>query len=657
METTTAKAKLTRVGNDNPFRGKVAMLTVLKKAYQATTESALVPVLRSAYNEIQTQQDFEMFCILLISIGDIQNREHRILKNTVTDEIDQGGNSLRIQFFWAIKWLVNTHPDVFFKLIAIIGEYTNIENLFYYQVRTDRKSGKLLEVRSIIPTDPTKRMEFLQVITNYLAYKISSSDTTAVEHETLAKYIHTPKFSTRKRQYRNKKGEVTVVRTPIKEHTREKESFEFELCKMLSEKLDWEVVQYPKNTRFLGIEKYKKLNLVQTESTLFASKEILDFNKEQFHNWLNRIPSEARYRVQKRLFNKTDKGLVPTTKWVTDTVNLPEWYTLWLNSKEAALETVKELQEKKKLDGLSTEEEKMLKQATKASKVNTGASTLDDSFVEFFLTGNKSAAEREIVIQSLLNNLTVNVPVFVVVDKSGSMSSPVVLKTISLPVINVAAFAAYVFLTKNPNAHLGNMLAYFDSSTKLVVDASFAATHQGNKFMATATTKYINKIIDPTKKAIENYNTVLSLLLPPSGYTDINGVGKLVQNWVVQGETQEEKERRAETFRAYQVILVISDSEFNNKGSAVASLLEMRRTLMSIGWDGVIVVWDVKGTDNNPFDDVENVIHLSGTGVGTLNTIFKNIHDIDVVDVYQPLLSLYRSNRYDPVKAALAQTM
>ena len=44
------------------------------------------------------------------------------------------------------------------------------------------------------------------------------------------------------------------------------------------------------------------------------------------------------------------------------------------------------------------------------------------------------------------------------------------------------------------------------------------------------------------------------------------------------------------------------------------------------------------------------IILISFIPIGIINQIFTNIHDLDVIDVYQDLKSLHASNRYQIIK-------
>lgn len=640
-----------RIVNDNPFYGKHHLLSLGKNLLKVQNKRDAFTMLNTAWASCTTQDEKALFYILVMSVGDIQNREHRYLKTTTTGQIDGGGNSMRLQFLWCLQWMIAYTPDNFFKLMFLIGEYTNIQNLFYYQLRTDRLKGKVLEVRSIVPENPEKRAEFVQTVAGFLAGLMQNTNTPIVQHESIAKFLHVPKFSTRKRTYKQKDGSFKSVRTPIQEETREKEKFEAELCEAISEALGWEIIRYPKNTRYIGIETYKKTYLVETEATLFSNRLILDFDETAFHNWLSKIPSDARFRVQRRLFNKDAAGkLVKTEKWVGKHGNLADFYDSWLKKKDDALKVVKQLEVKKEQQGgLTKQETVQLAKAKKESKVNVGATNFLDLFVDIRMS--QSVEEQELKAQTMLNAVDVRVPVLVLCDTSGSMGGKgLTYKNASFSRIDLARLATTIFLAKNPSPEGAALLGHFGNTCELLSDGSKAIA-KDNRFMQ-GVTKTVDFLYHKGKTFIENY-TNISRFLMPNGMTNVTSFAAVLERWVNQ-VSGAECEMRKEVFNGYQVLLIISDGEFNNSYSATSSLQQLKHSLLRItGWNGVIVVWDANESiqQSNPaFENVENIIHYGGVNPSILTTLFKNIHDLDIIDIYEPLLSLYRSNRYAPIR-------
>ena len=60
------------------------------------------------------------------------------------------GNALRRQFHKVLVELKEDHYPTLVKLMPVIHEFTNFENLLYPKNKTDRKTGKLLEGTSAV---------------------------------------------------------------------------------------------------------------------------------------------------------------------------------------------------------------------------------------------------------------------------------------------------------------------------------------------------------------------------------------------------------------------------------------------------------------------------------------------------------------------------
>lgn len=103
----------------------------------------------------------------------------------------------------------------------------------------------------------------------------------------------------------------------------------------------------------------------------------------------------------------------------------------------------------------------------------------------------------------------------------------------------------------------------------------------------------------------------------------------------------------------YPVFLVISDGDLNSYGGAADSLKKVQMEMRQwFGWEGVIVVWDVKESEPTAkFDNMENIIYYPFTNPQVIEQIFSKIDDIDVIDIYTSLKGLYQSNRYQPVQS------
>ena len=646
---------------ENPFYGERALLDMaqqMNKMTDSVTKSQVHSHLDNAWKSCGSDKlKRELFFVLMFSFGDVANREHNVfVQKYGKGKIESGGNSLRKVFIYSLEWLVKNNIEQFFEFLPIISEYTNLENPFMYQIRSDRKTGKIKEVISIVPKTEKERALFIDRVAGYFADLIREVRTSELQHQLLSKFLPKPKFSKRTRLVTSKKtGETSKVKYAMQKETLEKEIFERDFALALSEKLKWEVVKYPSNTRFIGLEQYKAKHNRTSEAYMFSSKAVLEMDKEQFHKWLDTLPSGARFRVQRRLFRLEDKKMCPTDKWIGKYGNFSTFYSEWLAQKEKAATVVRELETKAKENGgiasLSEEEKATLKEATKASKVNTGAETLIDTMADVFKYA-QSKKEFDLKVDNMMRKIDVKVPVMVVADVSGSMTHhSVTHKGVTFFPRDMARMAATMFLTKNPDPSLQNILITFDAKANIITKKSVVATTGSNRFMAGHTT-VVDELVNTKKPFSENYDSI-SRFIGAGGSTNLATVPIALKKWV--DENPAESEMRKEMINQYPVWLVISDGDINQAYNATASVQDfMMKMKQWFGWNGVLVIWDVKNptasNEPNKFENIENVIYYGSFNAQTVTQVFSNIDDLDVIDIYQPLLSMHRSNRYDLVK-------
>ena len=59
--------------------------------------------------------------------------------------------------------------------------------------------------------------------------------------------------------------------------------------------------------------------------------------------------------------------------------------------------------------------------------------------------------------------------------------------------------------------------------------------------------------------------------------------------------------------------------------------------------------WGFISTPINRFEGIENMIYIPAN-IAQIEQFLTNFKDMDIMDVYTPLQSLFRSNRYDIVR-------
>lgn len=660
---TPTKTKL-EVAKGNPFYGMNASLVLLQQCSKMTdspSKSAIVQLLTNAWKECST--DFnkrQMFWSVVFSFGDITNREHNIFKKQAIQNVDQGGAGLRKVFLYCLEWIHNNLPDQFYKFLPVFGEYYNLGALTMHHILwTDRFKGTIKEIFKINVN--------LDRLTDHIASVLNDPKTTENEKKLWARWLwHVPSSSGRKgitivdaknikkvvkTKESAKEGDIILYKRSKQEETLKKDKFVLKCIHKLSEKMGWEIKKCKFNFKYAGYMKFRHKYMLDTEASLFSSGRIRNFSKIQFMEWLDKLPSGERYAVQRKVLTLTEKKeLVPKDKWILDSgENVGTLFLEWLNFKDAAQDTLRNLTAEDK-KSLGAEE---VKKVEKAAKVNVAGTSMIDVVAEL-LGGKKSLTEANVLAQSILDKIKLEVPVLVVADTSSSMGPNfgrgIRHKDFEFHPNQIAAMMATIFLTKNPNPELQNIFVTFNDVAQVIVSGGDATKAGKNSFMVTSNTK-VGSLVDPGKSFVENFNNI-GKYMPVTGGTNFACVAEYLKRWVEEGGGIY-SEVRKEMINNYPVWLVISDGDMNHMNNAAASMSDFQMKMRQwFGWNGPVVIWDVKQVEDkdNKFKNLENVVYYSGYNAATLNQLFNNIHDLDIIDVFTPLDTMFKSNRYQPVR-------
>lgn len=625
------KVKMSAV-NENPFYGKTALKNLLNTGKSVNSKYQMDSLLNQAWSETKNDKTLrEMFFIICFSIGDITNRKHNIFKQ----DVDNGGEACRPQMMWILSWIRKNHSVQYYKFMfnRIITEFISWFAILAGQVRTT-KGKKNIDIAATETYNVLKEHD-LNKVAEFIADRLKNGS--LIDKIMLAKWLVKPRLSKRQKiNYQTKEKSGT---RDLQQVTKDNMQTKVNLYRILSEIMNWEVIYHPKNIQFKGLEEFKKEYNQNLESVLFSTKQICNLDKEQFFKLLNECPSGARYRIQRRLSTADNqcKG-----KWFNKQTgtDLGVWFHDWEDFKTVKQQEQRELTEKVRQGTATAADKKQLQQVKKEAKVTTGATSLMDQISK--LMNNQS---DDLLIQSIMDKIKFEVPVLVVSDCSGSMSG--------LPT-RIARLLTTVTMLKNPSPDLDNLLVRFGSSCEFITDYSKGEIQQ-NRFMTSKST-VVDKLIDRTKTFTWNFNNLSKFINSNMGGTYFNTVSEKLTSWV--NENPLFKQHRIEQLQQYPVIIVVSDGDMNSDYTAGESMNRFMNGMRQLGWNGVVVVWNVKeGVNDNylsqwgdKFANVPNCIHYYGYNLGIINQIFTNIHDLDVIDVYQDLKSLYASNRYQIIK-------
>jgi hypothetical protein len=610
------KVSLKTPASENPFYGKLALF----EFYQSAQSGKITPaILTNAFRDCKTDQDKQLFWIIAFSCGDISNRTHNVLRNETS--LDNGGNSNREAFRTILNWTRLNHPTQYLKFVTsdCIRQYTTLDNVLASRVKTKTGSKQVTEnINMLEGVD-------LQLVAKYLANIIRKGN--VVDCMIIAKFLTNVRTS--KRQKLDRTTREKVGQRELSDLVKANMKLRSKFYDLLSVELGWEVSRGEKYKKHTGLAEWKKQYNQELESVLFSTGKINDLDKIQFNDLLDKMPSSARFRTRRRLLDGDDKL---KSKWKAD---LGKWLLKWETNKAKLQETQRELTEKIRLGTASEEDKIALSQVKKAAKVNTGGETMFSILKKM----QQSTTQLNLNAQSILDQVKFDVPVLTIADISGSMTG-------------VATFMARLLSTitmlKNPSNELDNVLITFGSEANVYTDGSTGTTRP-NRFLQGVATK-VEKLIDRTKPFSENYGNISKFIDSNGGSTNFTSVADTLGRWIESDPLT--KQHKIEQLQGYPVFVVVSDGDMNRLSNAAQSMLDFRRKMLNYGWDGVVVIWDVVTGRDEPskFAGVPNTLHIMGYNAGVINQIFKNIDDLDVIDTYLPLKTLYMSNRYEMVK-------
>lgn len=645
------------------YSASLALLQQVSKMIDKPSKSVVMNYLTAAWKECSGNlESRKMFWSVVFSFGDVVNREHNIFRKKGIKNVDQGGNSLRKVFMYCLEWMNINTPEQLYSFFPVLGEYYNLGAMTMFNIIwTDRFKGNVLEHYQI---DIDKDR-----LTSYIAGILSDSKTSESDLKLWAKWlwrVPTGQVRTHKRvitdkglksmqrKYNNtslKVGNIALVSSPKQSKTLQKDREILECIKLLSEKMGWLVKSYKTNILYSGYKSFRSKYLGDTEAHLFSSQKIKEFSMNEFIDWIDVQPSSARFRVQKRLFESVDGKLVSRKKWFNNQgTDMATFYDKWLADKEVAQNNLRSLTTEEK-ETLAKEDPKVLREIEKKAKVNTGAETILDNIAKLLSGGDK--ATTNVVCQSILDKVKIQVPVLVIADTSSSMShNTVTHKGITFKARDMAAIATTIFMYKNPSETAKDLLITFSSTSRVLHDGAKGVFTGGSNRFLQGTNIDVVKLIDRTEDFLSNYARI-GKYVNANGATHFSAVCDLLDSWVKEDENL--LAHRREMVNQYPVILVVSDGDLNDDYTAKASMEKFQSKMREwFGWDGVIVVWDVQtaqvAQSQSKFEGIPNVMYYGGCNPGILNQIFTSIDDLDVIDVYTPLLSMYRSNRYEPVR-------
>lgn len=603
--------------NENPFYGMKNCLTL----FENTGNTITTDMLDKAYQECNTKEKKELFYSLLFSIGDITARQHNIFKGK---KRDNGGNANREGFHEVIKWIWNHSQEQFarFLIKGLFNEYVGFDLLLRNRIKSDRK-GKVISIYN-----PFANAFYRQTIVSYL-YSVIKGNNPYNKH-LVAKFLTLPRLTHRKGHKKMLKETYQVM------------WYRAKLLEELSRLMGWEYELTSTKADFKGYREWRKQYNGELESVLFSTGAIFEFNRDEFIQWLDKLPSQARFRVKNRVFYSINKSTKEKTG--EEVLKYPRhklWYQEWEKYKEEKQAEQRVLEEKVRQNQATEEDLVKLQKVKKEAKVTVGATNFNDLYDDI-LAGRID----KLKLESFINKVNLPYNSLVVIDDSGSMwGEP----------FRFAQFIAAVCLAKNPDDDARNLIGMFGSSSEWYSFIDCKAQSTPNSLMRTKVAKTVTEpLYNPMKSFYDNYKNIASFLQAKfrGGYTDVASIPDNLYNKV------QENPELLDTLKSYPIWTIISDADFNNMPNPKASMQELfDKCEKYFGFKPFVIAIAIDKNKRNyrfsnravEFEGIDNFMYIP-SNPAQIEQFLTNFKDMERFDPYTPLLSIYRSNRYDLVR-------
>jgi hypothetical protein len=596
--------------NENQFYGMQNTLSIYQHASKGGHISRAM--LEGAWKEAKTIDQKAVVLSVLFFIGDVVGRQHNLFEG----KIDAGGNSQREVFRDDIIPFLVSRVDklstaVKLNLIGLITEYTTLDNVVAVRVKTQKKTTKVVGVIDMVSVFG------VGVVAEYIAFIIRSGS--PFQKVCVAKFVTRPRFSKRPKAKK------------MLEETKQVMAVRADLLTKVSESANLHFTNKGNYIDFDGFYAWRKEFNQTFESVLFSTQSIKDLDKEQFIELINNMPSDARFRVRNRvLFNE---------KWVA----LKPWFLEWEKYKEDKQTEQRKLEVKLENGGATEADKAKLTKVKKEAKVTTGAISFDGMF-----KGIVNGTIDKVKVQPFLDKINLPYNNLVIMDDSGSMKGSWYHAHPDFKPYQFAAFLATIFLTKNPDEDARNLIGLFSNECRLYNGISSKSTAPNSILRGRTVATPTQPLINAEDHFLDNQRRMANWLGSAcmNGATHISRIPDSIHQWT-QGDSA-----KIEELAKYPVWTLISDGEFNNMHSPEASMNDfMARCLKYFGFKPFIILVDVnQGVPNvTRFSGIDNLMVVP-PNPASIEMLLTNFKDMDTFDVYTPLLSLSRSNRYAPIR-------
>lgn len=598
--------------------------------------------LTAALREVKSNDLVLMLERIMLSVGDV-SRQHNILKE-LGIKSETGGSQERQVFRSVLRWWAANLPESFAKNLRVFVEFTNYENLWFFQNTTDRNTGRLTGTEVFLPMP--------SVVHAFIAQQIRAGR----DLQLIAKQL--PSLTN---------GAMRTQKKVVKSINR---FDEFSLASLKLPETAWvkvngnivskdsnvnagDVVSWPRAKQSFSLEKQLKItawvkglcevmgwsandynefrSTQDTPEQKFASQSIRTMAKSEFMKFMDQLSGGQRHRVTHSIAYKDEQGnLQPQAKWD----NLGVWYIEWEANQTKVADKLRTLATQETVRDTTDEKATLMKQFK--TKV-TGKGTVD-ILLDMF-EGRKTDEQINNNYQMLLEKMDLIANVFPVVDGSGSMDQALRLENGQrLSPRQIVYAMAIAFSTRNPVAHFRNTFGWFSHQFHIVGNSNYV-DERPNQFVSRQSfVKQVPRynVLSETKTFTENFKSMKE--------ADPNDVSSTNPMAVVEHFVALVKKGLCHVEDLPQALLYLTDNEFNT-GLTVKEGAELAR---SIGWNPLQVFWGITGINpaiEKMISSLPNALMVSGFNESKLSQVLRGIKS-GSIDVEDELWAMYEDKRY-----------
>lgn len=603
----------------NEFAGMYGTLTLYQKCSKGIAPSKME--LMNAWREASTPDKKALLFTVLFFVGDVTGRQHNMLPG----KVDKGGNAEREVFRDVLIPFLVSKTKKFTKvqkrqLAFLVMEYTTLDNVVAARIQTKKMTKNVTNVINMIEVfGETTVLD----LCNWIITKGSHFHRTC-----LAKFLTRPRLTKRSKSTKMLSETLEVMKT------------RFNLIKKISDTHNFLIERKGKQGQryivFTGFFAWRKKFNTEFESVLFSSGKIKEYDKMQFHALLEKMPSDARFRVRNRvLFDEKNK-------WGS----LGVWYKEWETFKENAQTEQRDL-EAKIVGGSAVDADELqikLAEVKKKAQVNSGSV----NFLKMFDSIVQGKVDR-VAVQPFLDKVVLPYNTLVFVDNSGSMKMSWNQQGRNYTPRDLATFMATICLTKNPDAEARNLLGLFSIECQMYNGISTTTTSSNSLMVGKKVSHPSVPLIKEEDHFLDNLDRMRKFVNDNQRnfMTNVASIPEDLNKWI-NGDPH-----KLEMLQNYPVWTLISDGNFNQMSNSTSSALDfMAKCEKYFGFRPFIILIDVAGDTSS---DIKNFVGVEGMMMVPPNPmnielILTHFKDMQAFDVFTPLQSLFSSSRYDPVK-------